>query len=36
MHRSMKIVGYVILILMATAMSYGGYIAMKHWSSIAV
>jgi len=36
MHRSMKILGYVILLLMATAITYGGFIAVKYWSSIAV
>lgn len=36
MHRSLKILGYVILLLMGTAIVYGGYIAVTHWSSIAV
>lgn len=31
-----KIVGYVVLVLMAVAIVYAGYITLTHWSGIGV
>lgn len=31
-----KIVGYVVLVLMAAAIVYAGYITLTHWSGIGV
>lgn len=32
----MKIVGYIVLLLMAVAIIYAGYITLTHWAGIGV
>jgi hypothetical protein len=36
MHRTLKSVAYAILLLMAVAIFYAGYISIKYWSGIGV
>ncbi len=36
MHGSFKILGYVVLALMGTAIGYAGYISIKYWSDVGV
>ncbi len=35
-HTPMKIVGYIVLLLMAIAIIYAGYITLTHWAGIGV
>ncbi len=35
-HAPMKVLGYVVLLLMAAAIGWGGYITLKHWAGIGV
>lgn len=35
-HTPMRIVGYIVLLLMATAMGWGAYITLIHWAGIGV
>lgn len=32
----LRIFGYVVVVLMAVAMAYAGYVALTYWSGIAV
>jgi hypothetical protein len=36
MHSSLKIFSYVVILLMAIAMLYSGYISIKYWAGIGV
>ncbi len=35
-HTPMKMVGYLVLLLMAAAIVWGAYIALTHWAGIGV
>ncbi len=36
MQRSLKLVSYLILLLMLTAIAYGGFITIRYWAEITV